>query len=284
MRLFFSRATLFSLIPVAHCALAAEPATTALAGTDYTNIPNAVSDDKTQAEGMFQIKGVLWKPFEVNPQMALLKVVSDSPSNPAVTVTILSNMQEPVTLSNPINTNAAFAAELDIVRPGKEFQLIIKAVPLLPPGTFQATIKLKTSSTNAPTLEVPVLAIVQPGLVVTPAQITLPPGPLDREVSYAVSIQNNAGPGLILSEPSLNGKNVGLEIKELVPGHQFTLTCTFPSGFQVPLGGQVNLSVKVSDPNHPIVQVPVYQGRWTGPRNIGLPTLHRGPVPPTTTP
>ena len=131
-----------------------------------------------------------------------------------------------------------------------------------------------------PVIEVTALVIVQPGLVVTPRQITLPPGPLDREVPVAISIQNNAGPALALQEPSLSGSDVGVEIKEVVPGRQFTLSCTFPPGFQVPQGGQVNLSVKTSDPQHPVIRVPVYQGVWTGPRDIGLPGQHRGPVPP----
>jgi hypothetical protein len=284
MRPILFPAALFFLVPAAHCALSVEPATPASAGAASTNIPNGVCNDKTRPGVMLDIKGTLWKPFEVSPQMAVLKVLSDSPSNPPVTVTIVSNLKKPVTLSNPVNTNAAFAAELDTVRPGKEFQLIIRMVPPFTQGTVQGTIQLRTSSTNAPSLEVPVLAIVQPGWVVTPTQITLPPGPLDREVPYAVSIQNNAGPGLALSEPSLNGNDVGIEIKELAPGHQFTLTCTFPSGFQVPQSGHVNLTVKTSDPQHPVIQVPVYQGVWTGPRDIGLPALHRGPVPPTATP
>ena len=244
-------------------------------------ILNVACNDNSRPQVTLQFKGTLWKPFEVDPQIAVLNVVSDSPSNPPATVTIVSRLEQPVTLSDPVNTNAAFAAELNIVRPGKEFQLIIRAVPPLAPGTVQGTIELKTSSTNVPTIEVTALAIVQPGLVVTPSQITLPPGPLDREVPFAISIQNNAGPALALFEPSLNGNVVGVEIKEVVPGRQFTLICTFPPGFQVPQDGQVNLTVKTSDPQHPVITLPVRQGVWTGPRDIGLPALHRGPVPPS---
>ena len=245
---------------------------------------SVICNDRSRPQIMLLIKGTVWKPFEVSPPMAVLNAVSDSISNPPATVTIVSSLEEPITLSDPVNTNAAFTAELKTVRPGKEFQLIIRTVPPLAPGTLQGSIELRTSSTNMPTIEVTAIAIVQPGLVVTPAQITLPPGPLDREVPCAVSIQNNAGPELALSEPSLNGTTVGVDIKEVVPGRQFTLMCTFPSGFQVPQGAQLNLTVKTSDPQHPVIKVPVYQGVWTGPRDIGLPALHRGPVPPASRP
>lgn len=245
---------------------------------------NVVWNDSTQPDLRLQIQGTLWKPLEVSPQIAVVKVVQDSPTNPAATVTILSNLEEPVTLSDPVYTNAAFAAELKTLRPGREFQLVLRAVPPFRQGAVEGTILLKTSSTNMPAVEVTAVVIVQPGFSVTPQQITLPPGPLDRQVTYAVTVQNNASRRLALSEPTLNGAGAGIEMNEVVPGHQFTLTCTFPSGFQIPHGGQVNLTVRTSDPAHPVIRVPVYQGVWTGPRDIGLPGMHRGPVPPTAAP
>jgi hypothetical protein len=242
---------------------------------------NVVSNDKGQSQVTLQIIGTIWKPIEVNPQTAVLNVVNDSSSNPPTTVTIVSSLDEPVSLSDPESNTGAFAAELKTIRPGKEFQLVIRTVPPLRQGNTQGTITVKTSSVKVPSVQVTVLAIVQPGVVVTPQQITLPPGPLSAMFPLAVSVRNNRSDPLILSEPVVTAEGVALELKEVVPGRQFTLTLIFPAGFQVAQGREVELTVKSSDSSYPVIKVPVHQGLHTGPGDIGLPGHHRGPVPPS---
>ncbi len=239
-----------------------------------------VCNDKAQSSVLLQIKGTIWKPIEVNPQMAVLNVISDSPSNPPVTVTIVSTLEEPITLSEPESNSGAFVTELKTIRPGKEFQLIIRAVPAQAQVNVQGTITIKTSSTKVPTVQVTALAIVQPGVVVMPQQITLPPGPLGAAFPLMISVRNNRPDPLALSEPAVTAEGVGLELKEVVPGRQFTLSLSFPAGFQAPEGREIDLVVKTSDPKYPVITVPVHQGLRAGQGGIGLPGHHRGPVPP----
>lgn len=241
---------------------------------------SVLCNDKSHAQVTLQIRGTIWKPIEVNPPSAVLNVVADSPSNPPATVTIVSSLPEPITLSDPISNNRAFAAEIKTNQPGKEFQLIIRPVPPLRQGTAQGIITVRTSSTNVPSIDVNVLAVIQPAWVVTPQEITLPAGPLGSALPRAISIRNNAAPLMTLSEPAVNANDVPVEMKEVVPGHQFTLTLTFPAGFQVAQGEQVGLTVKTSDPKYPVINVPVHQSLPADPRDIGLPTPHRGPMPP----
>lgn len=239
---------------------------------------NVICNDPSHPQITLQIKGTIWKPIEVRPQMAVMNAIAGASSNPPVTVSIVSSLEQPLILSNPEVQGGPFAAELKTIQPGREFQLIISPVPPLGPGNVQGTILLKTSYTNVPTLTVTALAIVQPGLVVTPQQITLPPGPLVNAMPFAVSIRHNSGEPLTLSDPAVSAKDVDVQVKEILPGRQYTLMLTFPAGFQIPQGGQVDLTVQTSDPKYPVLKVPIYQGLYGGP-----PVSHRGPMPPIPT-
>ena len=115
-------------------------------------------NDRTNPRPMLQFKGIIWKPLDVVPPMAILNLTADSPQA-SVTVRLTNNMPEPMTLSAPESDNKAFAAELKIIQPGKEFQVVIAPASLLPPGGVRAQITLKTSSTNIPVVAITAFAL-----------------------------------------------------------------------------------------------------------------------------
>jgi hypothetical protein len=49
------------------------------------------------------------------------------------------------------------------------------------------------------------------------------------------------------------------QLKESDPGRNFTVTMTFPAGFEIPQGEHIELSVKSSNPQFPVLKVPVTQ-------------------------
>jgi hypothetical protein len=115
---------------------------------------------------------------------------------------------------------------------------------------------LQTPSTNAAPLE----ANVQPTVIVMPADLLLPPGPLPQGLTIAIAIQNNTATNLLsLSEPTINVPGVGIEIMTNEPGKSYSVMLGFPQGFVVPLLRGVAFRVKTSDPNVPEVRVPVKQ-------------------------
>ena len=187
-------------------------------------------------------------------------------------------------LSAPESNNRLFAAELKTNALGKGYQLIVSAVPPLPaPGSVPGQINLRTSWTNPPVITVPVVANVQPAVVVIPSQIALPPGPLANAVTNSVAIQNKSTNALQLSEPVVNVPGVEAEIKEMEVGKAFTALLTFPQGFQVPPGQQVELSIKSSNPKFPVVKVPVMQvARPPAPTPRPPPAPAAAPAPPAT--
>ena len=215
-------------------------------------------NDTNQPTVVLQLKASIWKPIDVTPQFAALNVTSESPSK-ATTVRIVSNEEAPLTLSAPESNNRAFATELRTNQPGKEFELIVKTVPPLPAGNVQGQITMKTSSTNMPVINVRAWANVQQTVMVMPSQITLPTAPLANAMPSTVSIRNNGTNALTLTEPAVNAQGVDVQLKELQPGRYFTLTVSFPAGFEMAQGEKVELSVKSNHPQFPIIKVPVRQ-------------------------
>jgi copper(I)-binding protein len=215
-------------------------------------------NDKSQSTLFLQLKGTVYKPLEINPQLAVLNISPDAETGSMV-VNITNNMDEALSLSAPESNNRAFAAELKTIQPGKGYQLTISAVPPLKPGSTQGQISLKTSWTNQPVLNVSVYANVQPPIVVIPSHITLPPAPLANSQTPSITIQNNSTNQLTLSEPAVNAQGVETQIKEMQPGRSFTALVTFPQGFEIPPGQQVELTVKSSNPKFPVVRVPITQ-------------------------
>ena len=215
-------------------------------------------NDKSQSTLFLQLKGTVYKPLEINPQLAVLNIPPDA-ETASMVVNITNNMDEALTLSAPESNNRAFTSELKTTQPGKGYQLIISAVPPLKPGSTQGQINLKTSWTNQPVLTVSVYANVQPAIVVIPSHITLSPAPLASAQTPSVMIQNNSTNQLTLSEPAVNAQGVETQLKEIQAGRSFNALVTFPQGFEIPSGQQVELTVKSSNPKFPVVRVPITQ-------------------------
>jgi copper(I)-binding protein len=220
--------------------------------------PQVTCNVTNQPMVVLQLKGTVYRPFEVNPGLVVFNLTPDAESASMV-ITITNNTEEPLLLSPPEINNRMFSAQMVTNRLGKGYQVKVSTVPPLVTGRVQGQLTLKTTWTNTPVIPVTVVANVQPAVMVTPAFITLAPGPLLHAVTNSVAIQNNSTNLLKLSEPAVNVSGVDAQIKETQPGKMFTAMLAFPQGFQVPPGQQVELSFKTSHPKFPVVKVPVMQ-------------------------
>src|SRR6266498_1427889 len=135
-------------------------------------------NDPGQSNVVLVMKGSLWKPIDVTPSMAVFNLSTDILTNQSRILRIVSNLDEPVELSEPQCTNRVFQMELKTVRPGKEFELHVTAVPPFPPTPITVPVTIKTSSPKIPTLNISAFLRVQEPIQVTPNQITLPMGSL----------------------------------------------------------------------------------------------------------
>jgi hypothetical protein len=215
-------------------------------------------NDRINPRPMLQFKGTIWKPIDVVPLMVVLNLTPDSPQASA-TVLLTNNLPEPITVSAPESNNRAFAAELKVLQPGKAFQVVIAPTTPLPQGSAQAQIILKTSSTNAPVVSITAFANVQPVVTINPLQVTLPPGPLAQPQTISLNLIDNSTNLMTLSEPGVNVSGVDVQLKEVLPGRNYTATLTFPQGFEIAPGQTVHLNIKSSLSLMPNLRVPIRQ-------------------------
>ncbi|MBI5386280.1 MAG: DUF1573 domain-containing protein [Verrucomicrobia bacterium] len=216
-------------------------------------------NDPAHPTSILQLKGVVWKAVDVNPMYAIFNPVADSPTNEARTVRIVNNTDGPMTLSPPEVNNKSFTAELKTLKPDKEFELTIKTVPPFSSGTVQGMVTIKTTSTNAPTISVNAIAMVQQSIMVMPSQLMVPMGPLATSTKMGVTIRNNSPTNIVVSEPSVNVAGCDVNLQELQAGRVFNVIVTFPTGLEITPAQKAEVSLKTTHPQHPTIKVPIYQ-------------------------
>jgi hypothetical protein len=232
--------------------------TTGLGG-DVLKFVTVNSTDKTNPVVTLQLKGTLWKPIDVYPGFAVINILPDATAASTI-VTMTNNTDEYVSISSEPKCNTtAFTAEIHTNHPGRDFQIEIKAVPPFEPGNSQATITFNTTSTNVPLVSIGVWSIVQPKLAVIPEQVALPPAAIAAGTSPTVTIQNNSTNLITISNPVCSLTNVDLSFREVIPGRAYSVTLSFPAGFEIPAGGPQLLTLKTSLPELPFIKVPITQ-------------------------
>ena len=239
---------------------------TANYNSPVTKVITVTSNDKSQQLVPLQLKGTVWKPVSVTPQVAVINVRSEVPFAQTV-ARITNSLDEMLWLSPPESNHKAFGAEIRTNVPGREYLLVISNNYLLPPGAVQGQITMKTSLTNIPTIQVLAYANMQAALTISPPQLMLPPAPIPTNqcVRYITIINNSTNP-LTLSETSINATNVSLSVQPLQAGKYYTVTMTFPPDFSLEPGQTVAFSTRTSSPQFEKVTVPVYQTPKTAPQ------------------
>lgn len=216
-------------------------------------------NDTNQPTVVLQVKATVWRPIEITPPSANLRVVGDAVSNAVTVLRILNHEDTPLTLSEPESDQRAIAAELKTVQAGQIFELAVKAVPPLGAGNVFAKITLRTSSTHLPVLSISAWVTMQPAVTVLPPQIKVPPGPAASRFTRDVSIRGFAADPLKVSEPVVDLDGVEGRLTELQPGRLFTVQLTFPQGFELPAGRSGELKLQSNHPQFQVIRVPIVQ-------------------------
>jgi Protein of unknown function (DUF1573) len=216
-------------------------------------------NDPARKSVLLQIKGAIWKAFDVSPMYAVFNLLPEGQTNQTQVIRIISKDDQPVTVSDPACNNPAFKTELKTVQEGKEFELRVTVSPSQASGNFSGSITMKTSAPKMPVISLTAFAMLQPLLAVNPPQISLPAGPLPKATPITVTIQNNSTNPLVLSDPVINAPGTGVQLKEIQPGRLFNLTINFPAGFQKQPEQSIEAVVKSSLSKFPVVKVPVLQ-------------------------
>lgn len=224
-----------------------------------TKTPSISCNDKSQPLVRFKLHGMIYKTLEVTPAYVELDILPDGSEEASGRVHIINNDAEPLTLQPPTSSAATFEAELRTNVPGKDFDLVVKTVPPLSNGNNHTLITVGTSLKTTPTINVPVIAVMKPLMSARPASLTLPAGPITNNETISVFLENHGSRPVVLSEPSVNADGVEASISPSQPGKFYAVSVTFPSGFQMPAGKALTLTVKTDNARFPTVQVPIRQ-------------------------
>ena len=216
-------------------------------------------NDPAQPTHTLQFRANIWQPIDVQPSYLYFMPAEGEETNETKVVRIISNLEEPLTLSSPQCDNPAFKLELKTLQPGKEFALHVSHAGVASNATPQGLITISTSSSNIPMVKVTTRVMPQPALAVSPLQIMLPAGSLSAGYRHTQMIRNNSSAPMKVTEAAVNAEGVTVQINESQPGKLFLLTVNFPANFHAPPGEPLVLTVKTSHPKRPIIKIPVVQ-------------------------
>ena len=236
-----------------------------------TKATTITCNDSNQPTVVLQIKGEIWNPVDVVPN-----VIVFNPANPQTNevrvARVTNKTDQPLQISDLQSGHPSFRATLKEVTPGKEFEIAIATVPPLQIGTVQGAITAKSSSTNLPNINITAIAMVPLPVVATPAQLMVQSGPLAKAAQYNVSIRNNQTAPMTLSAPTVSLTNVTVQVSEQQTGRVFNVALKFPAGFQMQPGEHAKLTVKTSHPQVPVITVPFFP--------VPQPATPPAPAPP----
>jgi hypothetical protein len=228
-------------------------------GGPVTKMATVTSSDTAHSNVVLQLTGTVWRPIDTTPTMAMFNVSPDDQTNEVKTIHIVSNVDEPITLSAPEISSPSFKAELVTVKPGKEFDLKVTSIPPFTNSYVSAPIKIKTSSKEMPEINATAYATVMPAVQIMPQQLMLPAGPIATNNHPIVTVRANGSRNLKLSDATINIPGAAVSLKEAQPGKLFYLSLSFPPGFQLQPGQHAEVSVKSDHPQFSQIKIPVTQ-------------------------
>jgi hypothetical protein len=214
-------------------------------------------NDPGQSNVVLTLNGTIWKPIEISPSLVMFSFSDTQQTNQTKHVRITNNLEESVELSNVVCTNRSFRAELETLKPGKEYELHITALPPFTDKTTVCPITVTASTERMPLLSVSAYVVVQPTVSASPDQLWISQDALEAPVKSTLAIRNSGPEPVSLSELKSNVEGIELTLKELQDGRFFNIQATFPVGFKLNTAIEPEITVKTSHPRFPLLRIPI---------------------------
>jgi hypothetical protein len=210
------------------------------------------SNAKNDPHKMVMLKGTVWQPIEVTPNISTINIPADSSNEVSSTVRIVNNTDNPVAFSNALCTNQLFRVALKETKPGKEYQLVITAVPPFPLGYSQGTVTVNTSYPDTPTVSMTAIASITPAVQIYPTRLIVNSRP-ERWITNTITIHGNTTNLLLLSNLKSSDSRIQVEIRPLAGAGAYSLLVAFPPGFHLAPGQQAEVTVESNHPRFPLI-------------------------------
>ena len=204
-----------------------------------------------------KIKGQVWQPVQVTPRSAAFgRITIDKvEEGPVRKLTIVSNVEGELNLTDIKSTNPAFLAEVTTIEPGKKYELAVSVVAPLRPGNNSGKINIATGIAETPKLIIPVYAYITSPVDVTPAKLALP-AVRSQDLTRHFYIRSNNNKPLKISELKSSNPDLKMELTDIRNALTYRLTVDVPASYE-PAGGGDTISFKTDNSAVPLVSIPI---------------------------
>ena len=216
-----------------------------------------LTNDSAQAAHSLEIKASIWRPIDVKPAHLHFMPTEGEPAKLTQRVLITSNLAEPLSLQPPESANPALKFEVNTLQPGKQFELKVTYIGIPGNVASMGSFAIKTSSSDLPVITVAANVMPQPALALIPDQFTLPSGKLSGGHQHVQVVLNNSSTPMKVDKAAVNAEGVSVEVAETQPGKLYTMNVNFPPNFEAVTGKPLQLTVHTSNPNRPVITVPI---------------------------
>ncbi|MBM2851340.1 MAG: hypothetical protein HW418_4282, partial [Anaerolineales bacterium] len=199
------------------------------------------SNDPTRPTAVLEINASIWTPIQISNPVVIFPALTQLDQVVSRSVTIRNQVEGSVELTDLRSDKPEFRPALKEIVPGREFELTITTVPPLTNGTHTARITIKSSNPKMPDLAVQAVATVLPAVQVAPTEIMLTTTKLTAAEKKYVVVLNHRG-GATNATPG---------------GKQFTVTLTFPAGFEARTDRKMLFTGKTDHPELLTFEVPI---------------------------
>lgn len=230
---------------------------------NLTKTIHVKSNDPKQKQVTLKIKGTIWEPVLISSRTVVFPSSADPSVSASKSIKIINQVDQPFEITNLQVHAKTFSAKLEPVVEGKEYDLVITTVPPLKEGLNRATITMRTSNLEVPSISINTFASVLPAVQVIPQKIVLPKAKLETQVKRYVTVINRREGDFVVSDLETTVEGVNVSATEVQKGKRVTISLVFPKGFEMPQSGTLSLMGKTNRPELPSFEIPVsyVQGR-----------------------
>ncbi len=221
-------------------------------------------NDPTLPEMRLAFKGQVKPPIELLPLFAFF-VTTQRGRSEEQSIEIIGHEQEPLAILKVDHSADRFTTRLETMEPGKRYRLTLAIKPDGPGGKYTEIIKLHTSSSAVPILEIPANTNLRERVHTFPDLIDLGSLPMSLLVMDPLAATRSAQTLVLYQE---GGSNLQAEFSTDLPmvrvvaernwkGDRYQATVVLiPEKLEVgPLSG--NIYIRTSDPEFPRLSVPL---------------------------
>lgn len=213
-------------------------------------------NDPAQTNLMIEVQGYIQRALEIMPPSLALNLNSESPSNQA-SVRLINHLDTPLGIFNPRSSLTNVELQIVTNQAGKEYQLLARTLPPAPTSRQVGQVTLSTTSPDLPTTNLNLFVNYQQVVETIPIQLRLPPGPLSAAATLNAWVRNNGTNPLAITQAEVNAPGVTVKYEDDPFNRGIAFKVELPAGFQAPAGSNLELSIRTTHPQHPLVRIPL---------------------------